>query len=42
LNEDSAVSEQSDATFYRNLTYVFSGLFGFFVAMIALARMIAY
>ena len=40
--EGNIVSEQTDATFWRTLTLLFSGLFGFFVLMIALARAIVY
>lgn len=39
--KDNVVSSQ-DSTVLRTLTYVFTGLFVLFIAMIAVARVIAY
>ena len=36
------MSQHSDATVKRTMTYLFSGLFGFFLVLIALAHTIAY
>ena len=40
--EDKNVSNQSDATCLRNLTFITAGLFGVFVSLIFLARGLVY
>lgn len=37
-----SAEQTQDSTFFRTLTYVFSGLFVLFIVMIAIARAIVY
>lgn len=36
------MSQHSDATVKRTMTYLFSGLFGFFLVLVTLAHTIVY
>ena len=36
------MSNQSDAAVKRNMSWLFAGLFGFFLAMVFLARALVY